>query len=143
MEKKDTILLLFFIGSIITFIFGIDVVRLAFLLPVETGGPIAMMAIGVIIITTIIFPILIIIFGILTLRVLDNNTVGIVFGFIILAMCIVALLFCIFYTIVVGLVPGDVANIVMRIRSSLAVCIVGQIIVLIGAILNLRYQFNK
>lgn len=146
MEKKDIILLLLIIGSIITIIFGIDTLRLAFLLPLETGGAIALMAIGMIAITTIIFPILIIIFNILAIKALDENkTFGIVFGFITLALCIITILFSIFYIIVVGLVPGDggVANIVMRIRGSLGVCIVAQILVLVGAILNLSYQFSK
>ena len=142
--KKNTTFLLLLLGSIITFIFGIDVVRLAFLLPLETGGRIVFMAVGVIIITTIIFPILIIIFDILSIIALDDNkNAGIAFGFIILILCFISIIFCVFYIIVVGLVPGDVANIIARIRGSLAVCIVGQILVLVGAILNLGYQFNK
>lgn len=151
MEKKDIILLLLIIGSIITIIFGIDLVRLVFLLLAELGetlpgaGTIVRMAVGVAVMTTIIFPILIIILNILTMKVLDESkTLGIVFGFITLGLCIITIVFSTFFIIIIGTLPGEgITNLVMRIRGSLGVCIVGQILVLVGAIMNLGYQFSK
>ena len=151
MEKKDIFLLLLIIGSIITIIFGIDLVRLVFLLFAELGvtfleaAPIARMAVGVLVITMIIFPILIIIFNILIIKVLEENKIiGILFGFLTLIFCIIAMIFSIFFIIIADTLPQNGAvNIVMRMRGSLGVCIVGQILVLIGAILNLPDQFNK
>lgn len=144
-EKKDTILLLLVIGSIITIIFGILVAGLGLSLVMEAGGGIiALMAIGVIVITTIIFPLVIIIFNVIALKALDNNkNAGTAFGIISIILCMITLLFCIFYMVVIGLVPGDVANIVAAIRGFLVGCIVGQIIVLIGLILDFSYQSSK
>ena len=143
-EKKDTILLLLVIGSIMTIIFGIVVVSLGLSLVQESGGIIALMAMGVIVITTIIFPMVIIIFNVIALKALDSNkNAGTAFGIISIILCMITILFCIFYMVVIGLVPGDVANIVAIIRGFLVGCIVGQIIVLIGLILNFSYQSSK
>ena len=154
MEKEDTILLLLIVGSIITIIFGIDLLRLVFLLVAELGttlpeaGPIARMAVGVAVMTTIIIPILIIILNILAMKVFDeSNTVGIIFGFITLGLCIITIIMCTFFIFIIGTLAGGdeggVVNIVMRIRGSLGVCIAAQILVLVGAIMNLGYVFNK
>ena len=133
------------IGSIITIIFGILVAGLDLSLVMEAGGGIiALMAIGVIVITTIIFPLVIIIFNVIALKALDNNkNAGTAFGIISIILCMITLLFCIFYMVVIGLVPGDVANIVAAIHGFLVGCIIGQIIVLIGLILNFSYQSSK
>jgi len=152
MEKKDTIFLLLLIGPIITIVFGFDVIRLALLIfeglgwDIQDFGPIPRMAMGVTVTSTIVFPILIIIFNILTIKVLDDNeTVGIVFAFIILGLCIISMIFIIFFIGMIGTFPGaeDMENLVNRTRLSLGICLAGEILVLVGAILNLTYQFNK
>jgi len=152
MEKKDTIFLLLIIGSIITIIFGIDVIRLALLIFAELGwdiqdfGPIPRMAMSVTVTTMIVFPIVLIIINILALKVFDENeTVGIIFGFITLGLCIVSIIFIIFFIGMIGTFPGaeDLENLVNRTRGSLGICLAGQILVLVGAILNLTDQFNK
>ena len=152
MEKKDTIFLLLIIGSIITIIFGIDVLRLALLIFAELGwdiqdfGPIPRMAMSVTVTTMIVFPIVLIIINILALKVFDENeTVGIIFGFITLGLCIVSIIFIIFFIGMIGTFPGaeDLENLVNRTRGSLGICLAGQILVLVGAILNLTDQFNK
>jgi len=79
------------------------------------------------------------------MKVLDESkTLGIVFGFITLGLCIITIVFSTFFIIIIGTLPGGgITNIVMRIRGSLGVCIAGQILVLVGAIMNLGYQFSK